>query len=124
MELRLSQLEVARILRVTESTVNNWETGRCQPTLRVIPKIIEFIVYRVDMESSESLGGKIGRYRKINGLSLKALAGRLGVDIDTVRGWERNEHNPKEELRKRLSSFFDAIGAFSKRERSSPSQER
>lgn len=37
----LFQIEVARIIGVTESTVWNWEHGT-EPELRHMPKIIEF----------------------------------------------------------------------------------
>lgn len=106
-----SDIPLGRPERYWASTnaVANWEKGRRQPTIRAIPKIIEFIGYQLEVEPDDSLGGKIRQYRRINGLSLKALAKRLGVDTDTVRGWERNEHKPKRRLRKRLSSFFDAL---------------
>lgn len=107
---KLSQRELARSLHIDECTVTNWERGRTQPTLQVLPRIIEFIGYRLELEVDGSLGGKIRQYRCLNGLSLNDLAKQLGVDIDTVRGWERVGHKPKRKLRNRLALFSDSIG--------------
>ena len=44
LDLGLTQIEVAEIIGVKESTVWNWEHGT-EPELRHIPKIIEFLGY-------------------------------------------------------------------------------
>jgi DNA-binding transcriptional regulator YiaG len=41
----LSQLDVARILRVTTDTVTNWELNRNQPRAKFAKRIISFLGY-------------------------------------------------------------------------------
>ena len=110
-ELGYTLEKTGKELGVNKCTVANWEKGRRQPTIRAIPKIIEFIGYRLEAEVDDSLGAKVRRYRRLNGLSLKALAKRLGIDVDTVRGWESEGRQPKRNLRERLSSFFEMLEA-------------
>lgn len=57
LDLGLTQIEVAEIIGVKESTVWNWEHGT-EPELRHIPKIIEFLGY-VPFECPEDTIGKL-----------------------------------------------------------------
>ena len=110
LELRLSQLEVARLLGVNECTVNNWERWRTEPTLRVLPGIIDFLGYRPDLDSAGTLGERMKAYRRTKGFSRKALARQLGIDPDTLGKWERNESEPEGRLKGRFDSYFGALG--------------
>jgi DNA-binding XRE family transcriptional regulator len=37
-ELELSQLQLAKKLGVMQSTISHWETGRCEPSLKMVKK--------------------------------------------------------------------------------------
>jgi len=41
----LSQMDVARMLKVTENTITGWELNRNQPTARLDKAIIAFLEY-------------------------------------------------------------------------------
>ncbi len=45
-------------------------------------------VFRVKAEAGESLGHYLGRFRRANYLSYKALAEHLGVRVEWVQAWE------------------------------------
>jgi transcriptional regulator with XRE-family HTH domain len=106
LDLGLHQVDVAEILGVTESTVTNWEKNRTNPTLRPMPEIIQFLGYVPEMESVQTCGEKIVRYRRMHGINQEALARELGVDPATLGRWERDEGEPRCELEERLASFL------------------
>ena len=90
LDLGLYQKDVARRLEVTTDSVAYWETNRNQPSLRMIPRIIEFLGYvpNINDSAGETFGEWIVRARQRLGLSQKALARRLGVDPSTLAHWE------------------------------------
>lgn len=45
-------------------------------------------VFRVEAHSGESLGHFLGRFRRANQLSHKAIADHLGVRVEWVQAWE------------------------------------
>jgi transcriptional regulator with XRE-family HTH domain len=90
LELGLYQAQVAEILAVTESTITNWEKNRTNPTLRSMPKIIEFLGYDPMPSDPETLGETVFQYRKSHGVSQKGLAQRIGIDPATLSRLERN----------------------------------
>jgi TniQ/Helix-turn-helix domain len=45
-------------------------------------------VFRVVAQPGESFGHYLGRFRRANGLSHKALADHLGIRVEWVRDWE------------------------------------
>ena len=105
LELGLYQAQVAKILDVTESTVMNWEKNRSNPTLRPMPKIIEFLGYNPIANEPKTLGEKLLRYRRIRGKSQKEMAKSLGVDPCTLGRWERGRSKPNSKLKARLLSL-------------------
>jgi DNA-binding XRE family transcriptional regulator len=67
LEIKLMQFQVAEIIGVTESCINNWEKHRSTPAFWHMPNIIEFLGYVPDVItksiSGMSLGEKIVAYR-------------------------------------------------------------
>ena len=94
LDLGLLQKEVARILRVNESTIANWELNHNFPQLRFIPAIIEFLGYWSYDTPTDNLGQQIIAKRTRLGLSQKELAYRLSVDPSTLGRWEQNVGQP------------------------------
>jgi len=91
LELGLYQAQVALILGVTESTVTNWEKHRTNPTLRAIPKIIEFLSYDPMLGAPKSLSEELLQFRKRRGMSQKEMAKQIGIDPTTLSRLERNQ---------------------------------
>jgi DNA-binding XRE family transcriptional regulator len=90
-------------------SINYWETNRYQPSLRYIPKIIQFLGYVPYDTSRMSLGEQIVTMRRCRGLSREELAGRLGVDESTLRDWEHGERRPPKRNMEKLVEVFDSF---------------
>lgn len=86
--LQQFQKEVSLHLGVNEWTYGNWENDRAEPTVRMFPKILSFLEYYPFAEP-QTLGERILKYRRYNGISVKRLALEIGVDEQTLSRWER-----------------------------------
>ena len=107
MDLGLSQADVARRLGAKEDTVCNWENGRSSPSLRFVPRIIDFLGYVPDdATGGGSLGERTIAFRRRHGLSQQALAEQLGLDPSTVASWDRGLHRPSRSLAERLEGML------------------
>ena len=102
----LYQADVARILGVTESTVINWEKDRTKPTLRFMPKVIEFLGCEPSIGDVETLGGRSVLYRRSRGMTQKALAKQIGIDPTTLSRLESNRGRCLPAVLKRVSAFL------------------
>ena len=90
LEQNLFQADVAHIIGVEETSIYNWEKNLSNPTIKYIPKIIEFLGYTPEIFPNKTLGQKLISYRKIRGLSQKEMALKLGVDPSTLGRMEKN----------------------------------
>jgi DNA-binding transcriptional regulator YiaG len=93
LDLGLMQSQVARTLGVHIETFKNWERGVCAPTGSVVPKVIGFLGYD-PFPDPESLAERIVQYRQTNGLTQAGFARVLGINPDTLGGWERGRRRP------------------------------
>jgi transcriptional regulator with XRE-family HTH domain len=96
--LKLTKRQLSLRLHVDDTTIYLWEKNRVKPSLPQIPRIIEFLGRDPFEKKTENLGDKIREFRRIHGLTQKRLAEQLGVDLTTLAGWERGEHNPTKRL--------------------------
>lgn len=94
MDLGLYQAEVARRFKVSEDSITYWENGRNEPQVRYYPQVIGFLGYYPFDHETDTLGGKIKRYRYERGLSYRKLAKLFDADPATVVEWERNTRIP------------------------------
>ena len=92
-ELELFQKDVAALLKVNAWTITNWERGRTYPSVRYLPRIIDFLDYD-PYPASRSLSERIASGRRRLGLPQKELARRLGVDEGTLAKWENGVRQP------------------------------
>ena len=106
LQLRLSQADVAKIFEVCEDSITGWENGRSIPQIQYYPKLIEFLGYNPFPIKTDTLGGRIKKYRIENGLSHKKLGEKIGVDASTISAWEENEHIPNAKKMKILEQTF------------------
>jgi DNA-binding transcriptional regulator YiaG len=111
MDLDLTQAEAAGQLQVSEDCLCYWENNRNQPRLYQFPAIIAFLGYYPFDHETESLGGKIRRYKYTNGLSNEKLARQLGVDERTIANWERNLKRPLARSLKHVLSVIHSNAA-------------
>jgi transcriptional regulator with XRE-family HTH domain len=108
LELGLYQAQVARILGVTESTITNWEKNRTNPTLRLSPKIVQFLGYDPTPTDLKALHETLLQYRKRRGMSQKELAKQIGIDPATLSSLERNRGRSLPAVLKRVSAFLSS----------------
>jgi transcriptional regulator with XRE-family HTH domain len=87
----LTQKQLAELLEVTSSTINNWERGRSTPALQTLPKLVSFLGYDPAMDGGAP---EVARMRRPLGLTRETFAVRLGVDPSTLARWERRERAP------------------------------
>ncbi|HSK74820.1 MAG TPA: helix-turn-helix transcriptional regulator [Thermoanaerobaculia bacterium] len=69
-------------------TVINWEMNHTRVANRFLPKVVAFLGYNPREEAGE-LGNRIRMQRERQGLSQRALAEKLGLNVSTVVAWER-----------------------------------
>jgi transcriptional regulator with XRE-family HTH domain len=111
LDLKLLQKEVAQKLGVDKASIHNWETHRTNPSLPIIPKIIEFLGY-IPFETSNNLAEKIKAYRKLLGITQKSLAKELQIDPGTLARWEGGKGRVSKELLETLNQFFASVPLY------------
>ena len=106
LELKLRQEDVAQILHTTDDSVRFWETGRTQPQMQVVPRIIKFLGYNPFKVETKTLAGRVKNYRLLNGLNHEKMAKLLGVDPATVSTWETGKFKPDWQNLNRLNEML------------------
>ena len=92
-ELELRQKDVAARLWVNEWTIVNWEKDKTQPSVRYLPRIIDFLGYD-PYPAPQSLADELVAQRRRLGLSRKRLARKLTIDEGTLTRWENEQSCP------------------------------
>ena len=93
LDLKLLQRQVADQIGVHPLTITNWESNESSPETHFIPAIIQFLGYD-PLPNRISIAERVATRRKVLGLSQRKMAERLGVNPDTLRGWEAGHHQP------------------------------
>jgi DNA-binding XRE family transcriptional regulator len=94
LELNITQNEMARRIGVDVENIINWKMRGMKPHITFCPKIIQFLGYNPFLIDTETLGGRIKKYRIEHGLSQRALAEISGLDESCLCLWEKNEKQP------------------------------
>ena len=94
MDLHLLQKDVAALFGVSEESVTNWEQDHSVLQVRYYPKLIAFLGYYPFPENTETIGGRIAKYRYSHGLSYKGMGKLIGVDGSTICSWENHQTSP------------------------------
>lgn len=86
--LELTQKAVARILKVSQFSIINWERGEFQPSnVTTLHRIIVFLGYD-PLPEGRTIPERLRQKRRQMGWGQRELAEHLGVDRCTVTGWE------------------------------------
>lgn len=112
MDLKLTQKEVAERIGVDKTTIQFWENIRVKPSLRFLPRIIEFLGNNPLETTPASLGEEIAAFRKHHGLSQRKLAYFVGIDPATIGAWEKGENRPMKRNLEKLVSILSTDSSF------------
>ena len=93
MDLGLSQPQVAKIIGVSTNTITYWETGKSEPSVKYLPKIINFL-QKIPFNLPSTVIEELKYRRLINGLSQKNLSKELKEDAKAIRMWELGKRRP------------------------------
>lgn len=97
---------MADIFNVCEDTITGWENMKSTPQIQYYPKIIEFLDYNPFPISTETLGGRIKKYRIEQGLSIKRLAKIIKIEERTLVSWEENKVVPKGDKYRKIKELI------------------
>lgn len=87
--LKFYQREVTKLLGVDLFTVINWEKGRTEPPVRVIPAILAFLGYD-PCPAPTTLSERMLAARRTKGWTMKEAAQSLGLHEATWQSWEHS----------------------------------
>ena len=105
---RLLQKDVCKLLGVNMWTLINWETGKTSPALTDMKAIIAFLGYDPHPTQAVTLAERMVAYRRTHGLTIAAVAKRLGIDDGTWMRWEHG-HAPWPRHRRLLEGVMSEI---------------
>lgn len=91
---RIPIKDVLNEFQIDRETLRAWELGLWEPFVKHYPKIICFLGYYPLQYETETLGGKIKKYRYEHGLTQEQFAVLLNTDKCTVSFWETNRRLP------------------------------
>ncbi len=106
LELKLTQDELAEILKVTSQTLRNWEKEDRNIAPKHYPNIMNFLGY-CPWESFTTLGNKISLFRKYRGLNQKEFAKIMAVPPVTIYRWENDKKKPQKRNLILMNEFFN-----------------
>lgn len=107
LERRLSQEQVAEFFGVSRYAVSDWEADVASPTIRLMPKVVDFLGYVPYSDLSDmSENERIRACRKLTGLTLEEAARQLGVSVSTLWSWENGRGIKKKSYWKALEPFL------------------
>jgi transcriptional regulator with XRE-family HTH domain len=103
----LEQHDAAAEISVSVATYRNWEVNRSVPTVKHIPRAIEFLGFDW-RDSGETFGERLRAVRTRRGLSIRAAAVEIGVDPATLRRCETNIGTLSRSVKERIESWIRA----------------
>lgn len=132
-EKGLTQLELAKILEIDQTTVSKWELGKAVPDTAMLIKLAEFFDVSTDYLLSRSnyyypdtieianieennnktqFAEKLKELRNEKGKSQKALAEAIGVGQSTIAQIELARNEATASTIRKLSAFFDVSADY------------
>jgi DNA-binding transcriptional regulator YiaG len=96
-------------LAISRETLRGWELNQFEPHVVHYPKIIKLLGYWPFSFETNSIAGKIKKYRYCHGLTQLQFAKLLGTHTSMVWHWECNNRIPLDDTRKRILALVEAI---------------
>ncbi len=109
LSLNLTQEETATKIGVARNCIIDWENKNTDPAIEFYPAIIHFLGYTPFEFDTSCIGGKIKKYRFLNGLSLDNLAARLNLGSATIFRLENGKGIPNKKTNNALRAIIKNI---------------
>lgn len=107
LEQNLTQSQAAQLIDVSTDTITLWELNRYKPQINQLPAIIRFLGYNPLQEQREqSIGESLLAYRTQQGMTRKALAQVIGVDVQTITKCETNLYSLAGKGREKIMEYL------------------
>lgn len=106
LDLGFTRKAAAKLLKVNEGSLKNWEKGRTNPGGRFYPALIAFVGCN-PIPAPKTLGEAVRRERLRRGLSQARLAALAHVDPTTI---SRLESDPPQAARGSTGAVFRILG--------------
>ena len=109
MTRKLRQYDVAKLIGVTTSTIENWEKKRSDPNVSFYPGIFEFLGYCVIQYVPD--GGykqTLWNYRFPLGITIEKLARRIGIDGRAIANLKTGG-NVSSRTERKMKAFLENI---------------
>lgn len=91
---------------IDRETLRAWELGLWEPFVKHYPTIIRFRGYYPFSQETETVGGKIKKYRFEHGLTQEQFGNLLGTDKCIVSFWETNRRLPLARTLMKIENLF------------------
>ena len=105
MDLNIHQKLQSTQLGCGHLSLVNWELNHHQPTLKFMPKIVEFLGYD-PLPKPKGFMEELDRYRVLKGWSINRLALKIGIPYDSLKYWFKDNHPPTSSNMSRIESFW------------------
>jgi len=107
-ESGLTQKQLCTQLGCGHLSLGQWELNQHQPSIRHIPKIVEFLGFDPFPEPTDPVA-KLRKIRMLNGWNYKKTATMVGVDPCSLTAWERGEHHPTKDSLVKIMCFIASL---------------
>lgn len=99
--------DVCIFLKITRESLRAWELNIYEPHVSQYPLIISFLGYNPCQFETDSIAGKIKRYRHLHGLTQKQFGDLLHTDASVVWQWESNGRLPIAKSKKLILELIE-----------------
>lgn len=100
--------DVATILGIHTWSLHEFEHNKWEPYARKYPEILAFLGYYPF--ETETLGGKIRKYRYVHGLTHVEFGKLVGAAGCTISAWERNKMMPRyEKMLQKITALVKTV---------------
>lgn len=110
MDKNMTQQELAKILKISSSTIGMYEQNRRSPDIETLKLIADYFQcstdYLLGKNDIENMN-RLSLLRKSHNMSQAELAEKLGVTQQTISKYENGSREPDTETLKLLSSIFN-----------------
>jgi len=104
----MSLKQLSTQLGCDDVSLVNWEQNHFQPTLKFIPKIIEFLGFDPFPEA-EGLIGRLQKFQKKNGLRADEVSKQIGISACLIPAWERGRNKPSKKSLRKIEYFLTTV---------------